>query len=47
SKLLKILDGSLDDPQFARITPEDRSAILEILRETLPFLPATAKSPAP
>ena len=47
SKLLKILDGSLDDPQFARITPEDRSTILEILRDTLPFLPATAKPPTP
>ncbi len=47
AKLLKILDGSLDDPQFSRLTPEDRRAVLDILRETLPFLPAEWKLSAP
>ena len=38
-KLHDILTGKSDDPQFARLTPEDRLAILEILRETKPGLP--------
>ncbi len=39
-KLYDLLAGKVDDPQFARLTPEDRTAILEILRETKPNLPA-------
>ena len=38
-KLHDILTGKNDDPQFARLTPEDRKAILEILLETKKTLP--------
>ena len=38
-KLHDILTGKNDDPQFARLTPEDRRAILEILIETKKTLP--------
>jgi hypothetical protein len=38
-KLHDILTGKNDDPQFARLTPGDRKAILEILLETKPSLP--------
>lgn len=39
-RLYAILTGADEDPQFARRTPEERQAILEILRETKPGLPA-------
>ncbi len=39
ARLHAILTGSDPDPQFAKITAEDRRAILEILRETKPSLP--------
>ena len=38
-KLHEILTGKNQDAQFARLNPEDREAILEILRETKPNLP--------
>jgi hypothetical protein len=38
-KLHDILTGKLVDPQFARLTPEERETVLEILRETKPGLP--------
>ena len=38
-RLHDILTGKDKDPQFAKIRPEDRQAILEILRETKPNLP--------
>ena len=38
-KLHDILTGKNDDPQFARLMPDDRKAILEILLETKPSLP--------
>ncbi len=38
-RLLAILNNSDRDPQFARLTTEDRSTLLEILRDTLPDLP--------
>ena len=38
-KLYDILTGKNDDPQFARLTADDRKAILEILRETKKNLP--------
>ena len=38
-KLHDILTGKNDDAQFARLTPEDRKAILEILLETKKTLP--------
>lgn len=38
-RLWKILTGEDKDPQFAKIAPEDRQAILEILQETKPNLP--------
>jgi hypothetical protein len=39
ARLHAILIGADADPQFAKITAEDRRAILEILRETKPSLP--------
>lgn len=39
-RLYAILTGADQDPQFARLKAEDRQAILEILRETKPNLPA-------
>lgn len=39
-RLHGILTGRNKDPQFAKIAPEDRQAILEILRETKSNLPA-------
>jgi hypothetical protein len=39
-RLYDILTGKDKDPQFAKIAPEDRQAVLEILRETKPSLPA-------
>jgi hypothetical protein len=38
-KLHDILTGKNTDEQFARVKPEDRKAVLEILRETKPNLP--------
>ncbi len=38
-RLHDILTGQDADPQFARLTADDRQAILEILRETKPNLP--------
>lgn len=38
-KLHDILTGKEKDEQFARISPEDRAAVLEILKETKPTLP--------
>jgi hypothetical protein len=38
-KLHDILTGKNTDDQFARVKPDDRLAILEILRETKPTLP--------
>ena len=42
----KDLSGKDTNPRFARLTPQDRQAILEILRDTKPGLPAywTARS---
>lgn len=39
-RLHGILTGQDKDAQFAKISPDDRQAILEILRETKPNLPA-------
>jgi hypothetical protein len=39
-RLWGVLSGKDQDPQFARLTAEDRQAILEILRETKSDLPA-------
>jgi hypothetical protein len=38
-RLYAILTNHDPDPQFAKIAPADRKAILEILRETKPNLP--------
>lgn len=40
SKLFDVLTGKDSSERFARLAPQDRSAILEILRETKPDLPA-------
>ena len=44
-KLHDILTGKNDDPQFARLTPEDRKTILEILLETKKTLPDYWRKP--
>jgi len=38
-RLYHVLTGQDPDPQFAKLTPGDRQAVLEILRETKPNLP--------
>jgi hypothetical protein len=38
-KLYDVLTGKNTDPQFAKVSPEDRQAVLEILRETKKNLP--------
>ncbi len=40
SRLKAVLSGEERAPRYARLTPADRQAILEILRETKPNLPA-------
>ncbi|MCE9611075.1 MAG: hypothetical protein K8R23_12845 [Chthoniobacter sp.] len=40
TRLHAILTGQDQDPQFAKLAADDRRAILEILRETKPSLPA-------
>jgi hypothetical protein len=44
-KLHDILTGKNQDAQFARLTPEDRQNILEILRATKPSLPEYWRKP--
>jgi len=39
-RLRDVLTGRDQGPEFAHLSPEDRRAILEILVETLPGLPA-------
>ena len=39
-RLYDVLSGKNTSPKFARLSAEDRRAILEILRETKPGLPA-------
>ncbi|MEP6671847.1 MAG: hypothetical protein ABJF10_21985 [Chthoniobacter sp.] len=39
-RLYDILTGKDEDPEFSKITANDRQAVLEILRETKPNLPA-------
>jgi hypothetical protein len=39
-RLYEVLSGKDENPKFARLTPTDRRAILEILRDTKPGLPA-------
>jgi hypothetical protein len=46
TRLLKILTGEDPDPTFAHLTPEDRQAILEILRDTKPNLPEAWRTAA-
>ena len=43
SKLHDVLTGKNNSPEFAHLSTDDRLAILEILRETLPDLPAEWK----
>jgi hypothetical protein len=38
-RMWQILSGRVRDPQYARLSPEDRQAIVEILRDTKPGLP--------
>jgi hypothetical protein len=41
----EILSGQERDPRYARLTPADRKAIVEILRDTKQDLPATWDAP--
>ena len=43
--LWEVLTGKDQSPAFARRTPEERKAILEILRETKPGLPDYWRAP--
>lgn len=43
-RLYEVLTGKDTTPQFQHLTPADRKAVLEILRETLPGLPDYWKS---
>ena len=43
-RLHEVLTGKDTTPQFQHLTPADRKAVLEILRETLPGLPDSWKS---
>jgi hypothetical protein len=38
--MLRILQGREEGPRYARLTPADRQAVLEILRETKSDFPA-------
>jgi hypothetical protein len=44
-RIYDILSGKDQSPKFARLSPDDRRAILEILRETKPGLPEYWKAP--
>ena len=44
-KLHSILTGTNQDAQWSRLTPEDRKAVLGILRETKPSLPDSWRKP--
>lgn len=46
-KLWEILTGQNQEPAFSKISPDDRRAVLEILRDTLPQLPDYWKRDAP
>jgi hypothetical protein len=39
-RLWKVLSGAESAPKYARLTPADRRAIVEILRDTKPGLPS-------
>jgi hypothetical protein len=43
-RLLEVLSGQDTSPPFAHLTPDDRQAILEILRDTHPDLPDSWRS---
>ena len=45
-RLYDVLSGKDPDPKFSRLSADDRRAILEILRETKPNLPAYWRAPA-
>jgi hypothetical protein len=40
NRLWRILSGEEKAPKYARLSPADRQAIVDILRETKPGLPA-------
>jgi len=40
-RLWQVLSGADDDPRYDVLTPDDRRAVIEILRDTLPDLPET------
>ncbi|MFO0903574.1 MAG: hypothetical protein U0939_11270 [Pirellulales bacterium] len=44
-RLHEILTGVDDKPEFAKLSPADRQAVLEILRDTLPDLPDYWRAP--
>src|SRR5262249_22978280 len=46
-RLWDILSGSETDPRYARLSPDDRHAVLEILKDTLADLPRKLATPEP
>jgi hypothetical protein len=46
-RLWRVLSGQDDAPRYARLSSEDRRAIIEILRDTKPGLPDSFRSDAP
>jgi len=46
-RLGQVLGGAEPDPRYERLTADDRRAIVEILRDTLPDLPASFGLPTP
>jgi hypothetical protein len=45
-RLWEVLTGADQTPVYARLTPADRTAVFEILRDTRPDLPAYWRAPA-
>jgi hypothetical protein len=46
-RMWQVLSGQEHDPAYARLTPESRAAIVEILRDTKPNLPSYFRPPRP
>jgi hypothetical protein len=45
-RLWMILSGQVHDERYNRLTPTDRQAVLEILRDTKPGLPGYFTAPS-
>jgi hypothetical protein len=45
-RMWAVLTGAVTDSRYARLMPESRRAVIEILRDTKPDLPAYFAAPA-